>query len=85
MVFRISEHYCYIHELNINRMNKIKERLTELGMSQNELARALGVSKGTTSSWCNNLSQPPVSRILKLCEVLSCEISDLLVSPTKKK
>ncbi len=66
-------------------MNRIKDKLIELGMSQNELARILGVSKGTTSSWCNNLSQPPVSKILKLCEILSCEISDLLVTPMKKK
>ncbi len=45
---------------------KLKEKRTALGLSQEDLAKAVGVSRQTVSSWENNRSYPDIGSILKL-------------------
>lgn len=52
--------------------------LSELNMSQNELARRLGKSKATVSSWTRGEKAPTMRSIDEMCNVFGCERSDLL-------
>ena len=48
-----------------------------LGMSQNELAKKLGVSKTTVSNWETGYSTPPLERALIVSRILNKDVSDL--------
>ena len=65
-------------------MNRIHDVLKEKGMKQIELAEALGVTKSSVSQWCNNLVQPPLSKLNKIAEAIGCDVTDLIVSKKKK-
>ena len=64
-------------------MNKIKTVLKSQGRSQIWLASHLDVSKSTMSGWCTNNTQPTIEKLYRVAEILSVEVSDLLV-PIKK-
>ncbi len=53
-------------------MNKFAERLkylrTEKEIGQEELAKKIGVSKGTISLWENSLREPTLSNIIAIAE-----------------
>ena len=55
----------------------LKRYLAEFGMSQNELARRLGVTSATVSTWCRATKYPTIDRIDDLCEIFHCERVDL--------
>lgn len=65
-------------------MNRIKEMISITGMKQQQVANELGVARSTVSMYCSNTMQPPVKKLIKLAEVLNCDVSDLLVSHKKK-
>jgi putative transcriptional regulator len=60
-------------------MNRISEVLKQKGIKQADVAKGLGVGKSTISMYCSNSMQPSLSRLIKLAELLNCEIGDLLV------
>lgn len=55
----------------------LKRYLSETGMSQNELARRLGVTSATVSTWCRAEKYPTIERIDALCNIFHCERVDL--------
>lgn len=63
-----------------NRLNKIKEVLVRLGISQKDLAHQLNKNEHTVSNWCINKSQPHIKELYKIAEILEVDIYDLLVS-----
>ena len=64
-------------------MNKIQYVLKSQGRKQIWLANQVEVTKSTMSGWCTNTTQPTIEKLYKVAELLSVEVSDLLV-PIKK-
>ena len=62
------------------RLNRIKEVLVIVGMSQKELAERWGKTENQVSRVCNNLSQPPLPELKIIAEILDVDIKDLIVS-----
>ena len=52
------------------------------GLSQEALADQLGISRQAVSNWERNLSEPDISTIMKISELLHVSVSDLMGSPT---
>lgn len=63
--------------------NRIKIVLVEKGKSSKWLAEQLGRNESTVSRWCTNNTQPPVSTLSEISQILNVDIRDLL-SSTKK-
>ncbi len=55
----------------------IKAARTNKGMTQTELATALGVTKKTVSTWENGKTMPKVDKIDALCQVLGIKYDDI--------
>lgn len=58
----------------------LQEKLREYDMTQNELARRMGLNSSTVSDWCRGWVLPRSNRLEQLCTVLHCEPADLLGS-----
>lgn len=57
----------------------IEDRLNEMRISRRELARRLGLAQEPTRRIVNGIStRITVDVIAKLCEVLNCEVSDIM-------
>jgi putative transcriptional regulator len=53
--------------------------LSEKEMSQHELARQTGIRQPSINEMCRNQTQRlPLDNLAKICEVLGCEITDIL-------
>lgn len=57
----------------------LRSLMNEERMSQNELARKTGISKGTISRYLNAQCMPSVNALVNIAHVFKgCEITDLL-------
>ena len=65
-------------------INRIKIVLVEKKRTSKWLSEQLGVTPSTVSKWCTNSSQPDISNLLKMTELLEVDIKELLVSEYKK-
>lgn len=61
------------------KMAGLAPRRTASGMTQKELAEALGVERGTVSMWEIGRSWPPARLLPAISDVLQCSIDDLYV------
>lgn len=61
------------------RLN-LMEAMKKAGYNQVQLARELGISKGTVNNWIKGNNSPDVDTVPALCEVLGIEIVDLFIS-----
>lgn len=59
-------------------MKKIEQLRNKLGISQNELAKRIGVTQGAISQWEQGLSKPTIDKLIKLGEIFKCSVEDLL-------
>ncbi len=57
---------------------KLKEKRTAANLSQEDLAKAIGVSRQTVSSWENNRSYPDIGSIMKLSDLYGASLDELL-------
>ena len=57
------------------RLNIISKR-KELGMTQTELASAVGLKKNSIASWEQGLSSPDIDTIAKLLKLFDMDIYD---------
>ena len=58
---------------------KLDRLLNERGMSQHELSRLTGIRQPSIHEMCNNTTKRlPLNNLAKICEVLECDISDVL-------
>lgn len=58
---------------------KLDELLTEREMSQHELSRLTGIRQASINEMCRNqTSRLPLKNLAKICDVLGCEIADIL-------
>lgn len=68
------------------KINRLKTVLTEVGMTQKELAKRLSVAEQTISRICTNDSQPSLKRLRQIALILEVDIRNLLVpTPEKRK
>ena len=65
-------------------MNKIKSVLEKKGLTQTWLSDQLGKSYNMVNAYAQNRRQPSVELLYKIADLLSVDISELLV-PNKKK
>ena len=56
---------------------RITELRTRLNMSQNQLARAMEISRQAVSKWENGQSTPDSAKIIKLADVLDTDVEYL--------
>ena len=67
--------------------NRIKAVLAESGVSNKELADAIGVTEETVSAWCTNKKQASWENLYAIADYLGVDVRSLLVpnkkSPTK--
>ena len=59
---------------------RIIELRNELGMSQNQLAKAMEVSRQAVSKWENGTADPSTSNLLKLAKLYGISPEDLIRS-----
>jgi transcriptional regulator with XRE-family HTH domain len=57
---------------------KLKTYRTERGLTQDDVALSLYVSRQTVSKWENGINEPDIGTILKLSDIYSVTLDDLL-------
>lgn len=58
---------------------KLNSLLEDKGISHRELSRLAGIRHPSISEMCNNTTKRiPLDNLAKICEVLNCEITDIL-------
>lgn len=62
--------------------NNIKELRKEKGLTQTQLAQAVGVTQGAIYFWEKEINEPTVGYILKLAEFFQVSVDDLLSHTT---
>ena len=66
--------------MNNKDLNRIKVVLVEHKRTNKWLAEQLGKDPATVSKWCTNTSQPDLSTLKKVAELLDVDVKDLLWS-----
>ena len=61
-------------------INRIKVVLVEKKKTSRWLADSLGKNPATVSKWCTNTSQPDLSTLTRIAQLLDVDIKDLLNS-----
>lgn len=61
-------------------INRIKVILAEKKRTNRWLAKEIGKDPATVSKWCTNSSQPDLSTLKKVAELLDVDVKDLLWS-----
>ena len=59
-------------------MNGLKELRSQKGLTQQEVADAIGTEQNTVSQWETGARNPRLPHLLRLAELLDCSIDDLL-------
>jgi len=65
-------------------VNRIKMVLFEKKRTSKWLSEQLGVNPSTVSKWCTNTSQPDVTCLLRIADLLEVDIKELLVREYKQ-
>lgn len=65
------------------KLNRIKAVLAEQDKTSKWLAEQVGKSTCTVSKWCGNIVQPDLQTLNDIANLLSIEVSQLLVSNQK--
>ena len=58
--------------------NKLRTLRKAKGLSQENLAKQLGISRQAISKWESNLSQPDIDNIIQLCKIFQISADELL-------
>ena len=61
---------------------KLKELRKSANLTQNAIAKRLGVERTTICMWENKKSSPTAQMLVKLAQVLNCTIDELLKEET---
>lgn len=60
------------------RGKTLRRLMVKRGISQQQLADALGLKKSNVSVMCNKITNPTEKRLKELAEVLGCTVDELL-------
>ena len=63
----------------MNHILRIQEVLKIKKIQQKDLAKRLGVTRVTVSTWCNNKSTPSIEKLMLIAKELGVKISDLII------
>ena len=63
---------------------KLKETAFKKGMSLYKLAKVMDLPQQTIYSWAKGRTQPSYLNLDKLCNILECEIGDILEEDLRK-
>jgi len=63
----------------MNHILRIQEVLKIKKMQQKDLAKRLGVTRVTVSTWCNHKSTPSIEKLVLIAKELGVKISDLII------
>lgn len=66
-------------------MKQIQNRRTQMGMTQADLAGALGVDPSTVAKWEAEKSYPRADLLPKIARLLGCTINDLYADEPEKE
>ena len=66
-------------------LNRIKVMLAEKKKTSKWLAEQLGKDPATISKWCTNTSQPDLSTLLQVANLLEVDVKDLLNSSREEE
>ena len=64
-------------------VNRIKLVLVEKKRTSKWLSEQMGVNPSTVSKWCTNTSQPDITSLLKIADLLELDIKELIVREYK--
>ncbi|WP_288768189.1 helix-turn-helix transcriptional regulator [uncultured Prevotella sp.] len=67
------------------KLNRIRIILKEKGISQTWLAEKLGKSFSTVNSYVCNRSQPNLTTLLEIAQLLSVDMKDLITDKEERK
>lgn len=59
-------------------MNSLADMRRRLNLRQIDVAKALGVTRIAVHNWENGKAYPSASKLIKLAEVLNCDVMDIL-------
>ena len=76
-------HYICKQKTVMQDINRLKILLAEKKKTNKWLCEQLGVNPTTVSKWCTNSSQPSVSMVFKVMEVLDVNIDQVINVPKK--
>ena len=79
-------YFHYLRTIKPNDMediNRIKVVLVEKKRTNKWLAEQMGVKPSTVSKWCTNSSQPDVTSLLIIADLLEVDIKELIVREYK--
>lgn len=65
-------------EFNSIFANNLRKYLSQNNMTQVELANKLGVGTTSVYNWCSGIKTPRMDKVDKMCEIFSCNRSDLI-------
>jgi len=70
---------AYLHDLFAMHIGeRIRRRRERLGLTQDQIGEALGVSRETVSQWESGTTEPRPARYPLLCQTLRCNLKWLL-------
>ena len=64
-------------------VNRIKLVLVEKKRASKWLSEQMGVNPSTVSKWCTNTSQPDITSLLRIADLLEVDIKELIVREYK--
>lgn len=69
-----------IDEKTYNKIvaSNLRRLMYERGVTQTDMAKALGFTKQSVSHWMNGEHLPRMNKMDKICEYLGCKRSDLM-------
>ena len=59
-------------------MNRIRELRQEKQLSQEELARRLGVDRSSVARWETGSNNPRIEKLLALAKIFGCSLDELV-------
>lgn len=60
------------------KLNRIKVMLVEKGKTSKWLSEQVGKDPATVSKWCTNGAQPTLATMMKIAQLLECNLDDLV-------
>lgn len=68
----------YTSQVMRSDFSKLKDALARAGMTQSDLARQVGVTRGAVSLWVTNRATPSLGHLLKISKALNMTLSEIL-------
>ena len=68
---------------DIKKLNNIREVLQSKGIKASFIAKQLNCNPNSVYNWIHQRSQPSLSTLHSLSELIGCKLTDLIYNPTE--